>query len=236
MRPSSRVCLPIFQSLSQLASEFAIYLIVGVTEQDEINASLYCSFFIFGPKGELLGKHRKIKPTGTERIIWAEGDGSSLHTYQTPFGRIGGLICWENMMPEARLSLYQSGIDIYLAPTADARDSWVASMRHIACEGRCYVISCNQYFRSSDYPPELQSHIGTDPEKASCRGGTLIVSPFGQILAGPVYDQQSILMADLDLDALIQSRLDFDPIGHYSRPDLFEFKLRQPTARKEQNS
>ena len=123
-----------FKRISQLAEENKMFLIVGVTERDLTHSSLYCSLLFFAPDGSLIGKHRKIKPTGTERLIWAEGDGQSVTTYQTSIGRLGGLICWENMMPTARMALYQSGVDLYLAPTADARPSWTASMQHIACE------------------------------------------------------------------------------------------------------
>ncbi len=212
------------QALGELAREHQIYLAVGVTERDHINASLYCSLFVFAPDGELVGRHRKIKPTGSERIIWAEGDGRSLHSIQTSVGRLGGLICWENLMPEARLALYRSGLDIYLAPTADARDTWTSSMQHIACESRCYVISCNQFFQRSDYPEHLHPHLADDPALSECRGGSVIVSPLGQILAGPIYDESSILYTDLDPDLIVRSRLDFDPVGHYSRPDLFHFQ------------
>ena len=175
----------VHQALSSLAKEHSIHLAVGVTERDQINSSLYCSLLIFDPSGALIGRHRKIKPTGTERIIWAEGDGSSLHSIRTSLGRLGGLICWENLMPEARLALYRSGIDIYLAPTADARGTWTSSMRHIACESRCFVISCNQFFLASHYPPAARPHLDSDADKTQCRGGSVIVSPLGEVPGRP---------------------------------------------------
>ena len=168
------------------------------------------------PKGQLLGKHRKVKPTAAERIIWGEGDGTDLKVYPTPYGNIGGLICWENYMPKARLTLYEQGIDIYLAPTADSRDSWVASMRHIALEGRCYVLSCNQFVTKNQYPSNLVGveDLANQPE-IMCRGGSLIVHPLGHILAGPLYDEEGILYADISKEEVIKSKLDFDVIGHY---------------------
>lgn len=209
------------RTLGQLAKEYEMYLVMGVTEKDDTNQSLYCSLFYYGPDGKLIGRHRKIKPTGTERVIWAEGDGTSLTSIKTQLGRIGGLICWENYMPEARMAVYRSGIDIYLAPTADARDTWTATMRHIACESRCYVLSANQYFESSHYPDDLTKHMDPSLTGVICRGGSMIVSPYGEIIGGPLYNKAGVLTVDIDMDEIIKSRMDFDPIGHYSRPDIF---------------
>ena len=168
--------------LQQIASTNKVYLIVGITEQSTKGGTLYCTLLYIDPKGQLLGKHRKVKPTAAERIIWGEGDGTDLKVYPTPYGNIGGLICWENYMPKARLTLYEQGIDIYLAPTADSRDSWVASMRHIALEGRCYVLSCNQFVTKNQYPSNLVGveDLANQPE-IMCRGGSLIVHPLGHI-------------------------------------------------------
>lgn len=201
--------------LGQMAADFGIHLIIGVTEKDSISSSLFCSTFHFNPKGVLEHAHRKLKPTGTERVIWGEGDGTCIHSVSTELGRIGGLICWENYMPEARLKLYQSGLDVYLAPTADARDSWTASMRHIACESRTFVLSCNQYFERSDYEQVIQGHLEDDQPAVLSRGGSCIVSPYGEVLAGPLYDQEGTLVFEIDLDEVIKSRMDFDVIGHY---------------------
>ena len=209
------------QRIGELARQFGINLIIGVTEKDPISSSLYCSMLHFNQLGTLIAKHRKIKPTGAERLIWAEGDGTSIHSVQTSVGRVGGLICWENYMPQARVKLYKSGLDIYLAPTADSRPSWSASMQHIACESRCFVLSCNQYFRKSDYDSELQELLQPDGPEIMCRGGSCIVSPYGEFLAGPMYDREGPLVAEIDLEEVIKSRMDFDPIGHYSRDDIF---------------
>ncbi len=226
---ASRIAIgdSVFQTICDLARSYAIALAVGVTEKDPLHSTLYCTMLYISAEGNLIGKHRKIKPTGAERVIWGEGDGSTLQSHQLPWARMGGLICWENLMPEARLALYRSGLDIYLAPTADARPSWTASMQHIACEGRCFVLSANQYFRWSDYPEEYQPYLSDDLPESCCDGGSMIVSPYGQILAGPLFGKTGILWAQIDLKEIDRSRLDFDPVGHYTRPDLFDFRVRQ---------
>ena len=216
---------PETEIIGKMAQEANCFLALGVTEKDMVSKSLYCSLLYFSPKGQLIGKHRKLKPTAAERIIWAEGDGTGLCSFDTPIGKISGLICWENYMPLARHALFQKGIEIYLAPTADSRDSWQASMRHIALEGRCFVLGCNQYVRKSDYPSRLQSQLQSSGE-VLCRGGSVIYSPLGKKLAGPLYDQAGILYTDLDFEEIIKSKLDFDAVGHYARPDIFELHVK----------
>ncbi|MEL7427478.1 MAG: carbon-nitrogen hydrolase family protein [Bacteroidota bacterium] len=213
------------QELAQLSREHNMYLIVGVTEKELASTTLYCSMFYFTPENGLCGVHRKLKPTGSERLIWGEGSGDGLITLDTPLARIGGLICWENLMPLARMSLYQQGLDLYLAPTADARPSWLPIMQHIAQESRCFVLSANQYFRRSDYPEEPWRKRAQVPEEC-CRGGSVIVSPYGEVLAGPLWDKEGVLIAEIDLAEVVRSRFDFSANGHYQRPDLFEFKLK----------
>lgn len=209
--------------LAQAALDAGAYVCMGVTERDALNCTLYCTYLFFGPNGKLLGKHRKLKPTGTERLIWGEGDGSTLTAIDTPYGIMGSLICWENYMPLARFAMYQMGVSIYLAPTADNREEWQCTMRHIALEGRCFVIGCNQYVTKEMNPTDFnyQEGIDTYPGKF-CPGGSCIVDPFGQYVAGPVWDHEEVLYANLDLDAVPKSRMDYDPTGHYSRPDVFE--------------
>jgi nitrilase len=215
---------PATQALGAAARQAGAYLAVGVIERDSqfSRGTLYCTLLYFGPDGSLLGKHRKLKPTAAERLIWGEGDGSTLTVLETPLGRIGGLICWENYMPLARTAMYSKGVEIYLAPTADARDAWQATLRHIACEGRCFVLGCNQYVTKEMYPPDL---VGIedleDQPEVLCRGGSAIVSPLGNVLAGPLFDQEGILYADLDLAEVAQAKYDFDVVGHYARPDVF---------------
>jgi nitrilase len=199
-----------------------------VTERSQSGGTLYCTLLYYNPAGDLVQKHRKLKPTAAERIIWGEGDGSDLQVVETPFGKIGGLICWENYMPLARINLYKQGIEFYLAPTADERDSWIASMQHIACEGRCYVLSCNQMVLKSDYPERFQPELARQKDIMS-RGGSMIVSPLGEILAGPLFDEEGILYAVLDQKEVIKSKLDFDAVGHYQRSDVFEFNWKNET-------
>jgi nitrilase len=215
---------PVTDILGQAARDQQLYLAIGVIER--AGGTLYCTLLTFGPDGTLQGKHRKLKPTGSERLIWGEGDGSTLTTIETELGVIGGLICWENYMPLVRMALYQQGVEIYLAPTADARDSWQATLQHIACEGRCFVLGCNQYVTQSMVPPELHAELAEQPE-VMCRGGSAIISPLGEVLAGPLYGQEGILTAELDPGEVVRGKYDFDVAGHYHRPDVFDFKVKR---------
>lgn len=219
--------------LEKLSKNEDVYLVIGVTEKQETNGTLYCSMLYISPSEGLLGVHRKIKPTGTERIVWGEADGESLVSFKTKIGKLGGLICWENYMPLARMAMYQKGIDIYIAPTADSRPAWTATMQHIALEGRCFVLGCNQYYTKSMYPDKFQSLVKNEPENM-CPGGSIIVSPLGKILSGPLFDEAGVLIAELDFEEIYQSKLDFDVIGHYSRNDIFHFEVKnQPEIKVE---
>ncbi|NOY37653.1 MAG: carbon-nitrogen hydrolase family protein [Chlorobi bacterium] len=209
--------------VAEAVAKHKFFLSLGIIEKDA--GSLYCTQVLFTPAGEIAGKHRKIKPTGTERIIWAEGDGSTLTTFKTPIGILGTLICWENYMPLARMSLYRKGVTIYLAPTADQRDIWLSSMKHIAAEGRCFVLSANQYIQHKDYPVDIIQAENLTPEQTACRGGSVIVSPSGDVISGPLYDREGILLADLDMDAVVRGKMDLDVAGHYNRPDVFRFNV-----------
>ena len=221
------------ERLETLCRDLKIYLVIGVTERYSKNGSLYCSMLYFSPNG-LFGVHRKIKPTGTERLIWAEDSGKSLVSFDTKIGKLGGLICWENYMPLARMAMYQQGVEIYIAPTADARKNWTATMQHIALEGRCFVLGCNQYFKKSMYPERFQKEVSEETEEI-CNGGTVIISPMGEILAGPLFGESGAVSFEIDLDQIIKSKLDFDPIGHYGRDDIFQFQvLGQPEIKKEE--
>lgn len=216
---------PTTKKLGEVAKKANVYLAMGIIERDleRSTGTLYCTLLYFGPDGRLLGKHQKLKPTAGERLIWGEGDGSTLTVIETEFGSIGGLICWENYMPLARMAMYHKGVEVYLAPTADARDTWQATLRHIACEGRCFVLGCNQYMTKEMYPDDLKNlkDLDEQPEIMS-RGGSAIISPLGKVLAGPLYDQEGVLFAELDLDAIARSKFDFDVVGHYARPDVFQ--------------
>jgi nitrilase len=215
---------PTTKALAETARQVNAYLVVGVTEREGESGrgTLYCALLYFGPDGRLLGKHRKLKPTAAERVIWGEGDGSTLKVLNTEFGRLGGLICWENYMPLARMALYAKGVELYLAPTADARDTWQATLRHIACEGRCFVLGCNQFVTRAMYPADLEGfeELESLPD-VLCRGGSAILSPLGDYLAGPLFDQEGILYADLDMSRIVEGKFDFDVVGHYARPDVF---------------
>ena len=221
---------PVIERLGKAARNAGAYLVMGVTERDAAfsGGTLFCTMLYFGPDGALLGKHRKLKPTASERIVWGEGDGSTLTAIPTPFGTLGGLICWENYMPLARMAMYAKGVNIYLAPTADSREVWQSSMRHIALEGRCFLLGCNQFVTKEMYPADLPGYadLDTQPE-IMCRGGSVIVSPLGQVLAGPLFDEEGILFADLDMAEVARGKLDFDVVGHYDRPDVFQLKINQ---------
>ena len=221
---------PATDALAAAARESSVYLAVGVTERDTQygGGTLYCTLLYFSPEGRLIGKHRKLKPTASERLIWGDGDGSTLTVLDTALGKMGGLICWENYMPLARMALYGKGVQLYLAPTADARDSWQATLQHIACEGRCFVLGCNQYVTKSMYPADLTGieELADLPEEM-CRGGSVIISPFGKVLAGPLFGQEGILCAELDLAEVAQGKYDFDVTGHYARPDIFQLAINE---------
>ncbi|CAI8915252.1 carbon-nitrogen hydrolase family protein [Brevibacillus sp. BC25] len=210
--------------LGEAARKAGVYLVIGVIERDNENSggTLYCSVLFFGPDGELLGVHRKLKPTASERLIWGEGDGSTLPVFDTPYGKIGALICWENYMPLARAAMYAKGVQIYIAPTADARDAWQSTIRHIALEGRCFVLSSNQYVTKDMYPTDLACYddLASSPDEMS-RGGSAIVGPLGDYIVEPVFGREEILYADLDIRDIAYSQFDFDVVGHYSRPDVF---------------
>ncbi|UCF27326.1 MAG: carbon-nitrogen hydrolase family protein [Chloroflexota bacterium] len=217
-------------ALGEAAREAGVYSAIGVIERDSQGGkgTLYCTLLYFNQQGKIIGKHRKLKPTGSERLIWGEGDGSTLPVFPTEIGNIGGLICWENYMPLARMAMYSKGVELYLAPTADQRDTWQATMRHIACEGRCFVLGCNQFVTKDMYPQSFQDHPELDGQpEVMCRGGSVIISPLGEVLAGPLYDQEGILYADLDMNEITRAKVDFDVVGHYARPDVFQLNINE---------
>ena len=223
---------PATARLGALSRQTEVHLVVGVIERE--GGTLYCTILFFTPDGALLGKHRKLMPTGSERLVWGYGDGSTMPVFDTPLGKIGTLVCWENYMPLMRAAHYAKGIQIYLAPTADGRDTWLATVRHIAVEGRCFVLSCNQFARRSDYPERHPTAFGNDPATVMSRGGSCIISPLGEILAGPNYEEECILTADIDLADIARGKFDFDAVGHYARPDIFRLIVdetpRQPVV------
>ncbi|KAH8723719.1 putative nitrilase [Phaeosphaeriaceae sp. PMI808] len=228
---------PEFDLLRAIAEKNSIFLSIGIIEKDGSGgATLYCTTVLIGKDGALLSAHRKLIPTAAERLVWGRGAGDGLKVIDTDLGKVGGLICWENYMPAARLALYQQGIEIYIAPNADDLPTWVASMQHIAKEGRCFVISVNQFCRVSDFPSDYppfapESHDRQSdgspwtPDAILSRGGSCVVGPLGEFLAEPVWDRETIVYANLSNEDLIESRMDFDAVGSYSRPDIFELKV-----------
>lgn len=206
--------------LAEAAADLGVYLAVGVTEQAA--NKLFCSTFFWGPTGAFLGKHRKLKPTGPERLIWSQGDGSELTAFETPYGKMGAVICWENYMPLLRAAMYAKGVALYLAPTADSGTHWQHSIEHIALEGRCFVLACNQFVPKTAIPSDLTDLSGlADAPDILTRGGSAVISPLGEYLAGPLYDEEGILVADLDLGQIFEARYDFDSVGHSARDDVF---------------
>ena len=212
---------PATDALGEAARAAGAYVSIGVNERD--GATLYNTQLYFGPDGTLLGKHRKLMPTGGERLVWGMGDGSTLLVLDTPFGRLGGLTCWENYMPLARAAMYAQGIDIYLAPTWDNSDVWVPTLRHIAKEGRVFVVGVNTCLRGSDVPDDIPGRdaIYAGDDDWMSRGNTAIVGPEGELLAGPLLEQEGTLLVEIDVSRARASRRQFDPVGHYARPDVF---------------
>src|ERR671931_963172 len=224
--------------LGEIAREHALWLVTGVTERDPARpGTLYNTLLYHAPDGSLAEKHRKLVPTNHERLVWGQGDGEGLRAIETALGRLGGLICWENYMPLARFALYESGVEIYLASTADDGDSWQATLIHIARESRAFVMSPSHFQRAGSYPKDfplakLLREAGTD---VIGRGGSAILAPDGSYLAGPLYDEEGILYAELDPARLAEERQRFDPAGHYHRPDVLGLRV-SPTTTREQMS
>lgn len=212
---------PATDRLGAIAREQGCHLVIGVVERG--GGTLYCTALFFAPDGTLLGKHRKLMPTASERLVWGFGDGSTMPVFDTPLGRLGATICWETYMPLLRMAMYRKGIQLYCVPTADARETWVASMRHIACEGRCFVLSANQFARRSDYPDDYP--VDVPPDEVMCRGNSVIVGPLGELLAGPATEGEAILRAEIDVGRTIEGKFDLDVAGHYARPDIFRFDV-----------
>jgi nitrilase len=219
---------PATDILAASARDNNIYLVIGVIERDI--GTLYCTVLFFAPDGRLMGKHRKLMPTAMERLIWGFGDGSTLPVFETPLGKIGSVICWENYMPMLRMAMYSKGIQLYCAPTVDDRDTWIPTMQHIALEGRCFVLSSCQYIKRGAYPKDYLAIQGDDPDTLIIRGGSCIVGPLGQILAGPDYEGECILTADIDFGDIARGKYDFDVAGHYARPDVFRLYVNERAA------
>ncbi|NQU65098.1 MAG: carbon-nitrogen hydrolase family protein [SAR324 cluster bacterium] len=214
---------PAAAELGKAAAAAGVYLVIGVIERD--GGTLYCTSLTFGPAGDLLSKHRKLMPTAAERLIWGFGDGSTMEVVDTPLGRLGSVICWENYMPLLRMHMFAQGIQLYCAPTADCRDTWLSTMRHVALEGRCFVLSAAQYLTRDDCPADYAALFdpfgGDKPETVLMKGGACIIDPLGQVLVAPNFEGPGMFLAELDLNQIPQGKYDFDVVGHYARPDIF---------------
>lgn len=214
---------PEIATIADAAARAKLFVVVGVIERD--GGTLYCTIAMISPTDGLVGHHRKLMPTAGERFIWGFGDGSTMPVVDSPAGKLGAVICWENYMPLLRTAMYAQGIEIYCAPTADDRPTWGPSMQHIAIEGRCFVLSACQSIPVSDYPADLDLQLPPPYEEYAMRGGSMIVDPMGQVLAGPVFEEETILYADVDLAVKQGGHLDLDVAGHYARPDVFALSV-----------
>jgi len=214
---------PHTSTIGEIAAALAINVVVGVIERE--GGTLYCTALYFASDGELKGKHRKLMPTAMERLVWGFGDGSTMPAISTEFGTVGMAICWENYMPLFRSAMYAKGVNLWCAPTVDDRETWRASMQHVALEGRCFVLSACQYLVRSDCPENYHPIQGEAPDTVLINGGSVIVSPLGEILAGPLRGREGLLTAELDLDEIARGKFDFDVVGHYARPDVFTLSV-----------
>ncbi|HKT45872.1 MAG TPA: carbon-nitrogen hydrolase family protein [Gaiellaceae bacterium] len=222
---------PSEQRLGACARELGVWLVTGVNEVDaERPGTIYNALLYHSPDGTLALHHRKLVPTNHERLVWGQGDGRGLNAVETGFGRLGGLVCWENYMPLARFALYESGVEIYVASTADDGDAWQSTLVHIARESRTYVVSPCAFQRASSYPEDFPLRAEVEGAGVLGRGGSAILAPDGSYLAGPLYDEEGILYAELDPVRLLAERQRFDPVGHYHRPDVLRLGI-SPAAR-----
>jgi nitrilase len=227
LRQAVVVGSPTTDVLADTASRLGIWLSVGVDEREPAGGTLYNTLLTFAPDGSLAARHRKLMPTGAERLVWGMGDGSTLSVVDTAFGRLGGLICWENYMPLARAALYGRGIDVYLAPTWDNSDVWVPTLRHIAREGRTFVVGVTACIRVADLPADVpgREEMYGDPDDWLSRGNSVVVGPDGEVLAGPLVGEQGVVYAEIDANAARAARQQFDSVGHYSRCDVFRLTV-----------
>ncbi len=220
---------PAVERMGAIAREHEVWMVTGVTEVDpERPSTLYNTLLYHAPDGALASRHRKLVPTNHERLVWGQGDGGGLRAFQTELGRLGGLICWENYMPLARFALYESGVEIYIASTADDGDAWQATLVHIARESRSFVVAPSHFQRAASYPEDFPLRSLLDGVDVIGRGGSAILAPDGSYLAGPLYDEEGILYAELDPARLWEERQRFDPAGHYHRPDVLKLTVTEP--------
>jgi nitrilase len=228
---------PSTDRLGATALKHGVWLVVGVEERESHGGTIYNTLLYFSPDGSLVERHRKLVPTGAERTVWGMGDGSTLRVVDTPLGRLGGLICWENYMPLARFHMYAQGVDIWLAPTLATGDGWIATLQHIARENRMFVVGVNPVLHADRIPagfPKRELLVTSEYREANGDwlepGNTAIVGPNGDVIAGPIREREETLIADLDLGEVLAARRHMDPVGHYNRPDVF--RLLVDTSRR----
>lgn len=219
---------PETELLGQAAKEANAYVSIGVSERDPLSATLYNTNLVFTPDGKLDAIHRKLKPTGAERVVWGDANKNYFPITDTPWGPMGSMICWESYMPLARVALYEKGVTLYLSPNTNDNEEWQATIRHIAIEGHCFFVNCDMYFTRDMYPKDLlsQEEIGRLNDIV-CRGGSCVVDPYGHYVTQPVWDKEEIIYADLDMDMVPSSRMEFDATGHYARPDVLELRIHE---------
>lgn len=216
---------PEMQQLIEKAKEQGIYLSIGYSERDAVTGTLYNSNMMIAPDGTAMN-HRKLKPTGSERVVWGDADRDYFPVMETPWGPMGNLICWESYMPLARVALYQKGISLYISPNTNDNPEWQDTIRHIAIEGHCYFINCDMFFTRADYPKTASAgeEIAKLPEIA-CRGGSCVVDPFGHVVSDTIWDQEGIIYAELDMQKVPASKMEYDVCGHYARPDVLKLQV-----------
>ena len=219
---------PETEILGAAAKEAGAYVSIGVSERAPLSATLYNTNLVFTPDGKLDAIHRKLKPTGAERVVWGDANKNYFPITDTPWGPMGSMICWESYMPLARVALYEKGVTLYLSPNTNDNEEWQATIRHIAIEGHCFFINCDMYFTKDMYPKDLyaQEEIGRLNDIV-CRGGSCVVDPYGHYVTQPVWDKEEIIYADLDMDMVPSSRMEFDATGHYARPDVLELRIHE---------
>ncbi len=216
-----------FQQLSEAAKQYSVYISIGFSERDAVLGTLYNSNAVFSPDGTWK-IHRKLKPTGSERLVWGDANGGYFPVTESPWGPIGSLICWESYMPLARVALYQKGITIYISPNTNDNPEWQSTIRHIAIEGKCYFINADMLVRKSSYPADLKT--AEDLQKLPeivCRGGSCIIDPFGHEVTETAWDREEILYANLDMDLPAACKMEHDAVGHYARPDVLELLVHE---------
>ena len=214
--------------LAEAAKRLGVYVSLGISERDAVTATLYNSNLFVAPDGTVMN-HRKLKPTGSERVVWGDADRDFFPVMDTPWGPMGSMICWESYMPLARAALYQKGVALYISPNTNDNPEWQHTIRHIAIEGHCYFVNCDMIIPKSSYPKDLsdaaEAEIARLPETA-CRGGSCVIDPFGHAVTDTLWDEEGILYAELDMQQVPASRMEHDVCGHYARPDVTRLTFR----------